>query len=157
MLTCINQVPEGKTHFVVEFRPCFFCLILVTLLRFFALAFCNKRFCNKHVESLLLCVSFYCSCPDGLQFFFTALYDFWLRFRVEKFSHDWKTFPPIVKCAVFDELDVSNHIYIFCTCALPKKDSHMDDKIPLRHTYIIHHVLAYNCHLVMTCRNTSVH
>ena len=69
MLTCINQVPEGKTHFVVEFRPCFFCLILVTLLRFFALAFCNKRFCNKHVESLFLCVSFYCSCADGLQIF----------------------------------------------------------------------------------------
>ena len=31
MLTCINQVPEGKTHFVVEFRP------------FFSLAFCNFR------------------------------------------------------------------------------------------------------------------
>ena len=88
------------------------------------------------------------------KFFFTALYDFWLRFRVEKFSHDSKTFPLIVKCAV---LHVSNHIYIFCKCALPKKDSHMDDKIPLRHTYIIHHVLAYNCHLVMTCRNTSIH
>ena len=54
-----------------------------------------------------------------------------------------QTFPPIVKCAVFDELDVSNHIYIFCTCALPKKDSHMDDKIPLRHRCIIYHILAY--------------
>ena len=46
------------------------------------------------------------------------------HFRVEKFSHDSKTFPPIVKCAVFDELDVSNHIYIFCTCALPKRLPH---------------------------------
>ena len=34
----------------------------------------------------------------------------------------------------------------------PKKDSHMDDKIPL--IYIIHQIFTYNCHLVMTCRNT---
>ena len=37
----------------------------------------------------------------------------------------------------------------------PKKDSHMDDKIPLRHIYIIHHIFAYNCHLVMTCRKNT--
>ena len=89
-------------------------------------------------------------------FFYCAL-RFLLRFRVEKFSHDLKTFPSIVKCAVFDELDILNLIYIFCACALPKKDSHMDDKIPLRHIYIIHHISPYNCHLVTTCRNTSIH
>ena len=43
---------------------------------------------------------------------------FLLRFRVDQFSHDLKTFPSVEKCAVFDELDVLNHIYIFCACAL---------------------------------------
>ena len=28
----------------------------------------------------------------------------------------------------------------------PKKDSHMDDKIPFRHIYIFHHIFTYNCH-----------
>ena len=62
-----------------------------------------------------------------------------------------------IKCAVFDKLDILNHIYIFCACALPKKDSHMDDKTPLRHIYIIQHISPYNCHLATTCRNTSTH
>ena len=58
---------------------------------------------------------------------------------------------------MFDELDVLNHIYIFCACALPKKDSDMDEKIPLRHIYIINHIDAYNCNLMMSCRNKSKH
>ena len=62
-----------------------------------------------------------------------------------------------IKCAVFDKLYILNHIYIFCACALPKKDSHMDDKTPLRHIYIIQHIPSYNCHLATTCRNTSKH
>ena len=51
-------------------------------------------------------------------FFYCALRSFLLRFRVDQFSDDLKTFPSVEKCAVFDELDVLNHIYIFCACAL---------------------------------------